>query len=187
LKQLLPDEERSLLLQLPKNPEAFLPLYQHYFPRVFGYVAYRVGSKQDAEDITADIFLRVIQSIGRFEYRGAGSFATWVYRIAHNAVQQFYRVQNRKQTVQIDDQLESAGQLLDELLLHKEQVARLNRALCLLTPRRQEIISLRFFAGLRNQEIAAILQLDERTVASHLCRALEDLKRHWQQEELTHE
>jgi RNA polymerase sigma factor (sigma-70 family) len=45
-----------------------------------------------------------------------------------------------------------------------------------LSPRRQEIIRLRFFAGLRNQEIAAVLGLDERTISAHLCRALEDLQ-----------
>ena len=54
-------------------------------------------------------------------------------------------------------------------------------------PRRREIVLLRFASGLRNQEIARVLNLDERTVASHLCRALEDLQQQYQREELADE
>ncbi len=186
---LSPDEERALISQLSKNPEAFQPLYDHYFPRVFAYVAYRVGSKQDAEDLTADIFLRVIEAITRFEYRGAGSFATWLFRIAHNAVQQFYRMLQRRGTLLLDDlpEIQSTELLPDEMFVRKEQFARLQSALTTLTPRRQEIITLRFFGGLRNQEIAAVLNLDERTIASHLSRGLEDLEHKYQEEEVAYE
>lgn len=181
---LSPDEERALISQLSKKPEAFQPLYDHYFPRVFAYVAYRVGSKPDAEDLTADIFLKIIEAIPRFEYRGAGSFATWLFRIAHNAVQQFYRTLHRRSTIPLDDlpEIQSADLLPDEMFARKEQFAHLQTALTSLTPRRQEIITLRFFGGLRNQEIAAVLNLDERTVASHLCRGLEDLEGQYQEE-----
>ncbi|HET7078316.1 MAG TPA: sigma-70 region 4 domain-containing protein, partial [Chloroflexia bacterium] len=53
--------------------------------------------------------------------------------------------------------------------------ADLHRLIATLSPRRREVITLKFFGGLQNREIAAVLGLDERTVASHLCRALEDL------------
>jgi RNA polymerase sigma-70 factor (ECF subfamily) len=177
-------EERAIIEHLPKSPEGFRVLYQHYFPRVFAYVAYRVGSKQEAEDITADIFLKIVEAIGRFEYRVEGSFATWVFRIAHNTVQQFYRVAHRRPTVLIDDlpEIRSHELLPDEMMLRKEQFAQLRIALDQLTPRRKEIITLRFFGGLKNHEIATILQLDERTIASHLCRGLEDLKRNYKEE-----
>lgn len=184
-----PDDERDLIEQLPQNPEGFRRLYRHYFPRVFAYVSYRVGAKQEAEDITAIIFMKVIQAIGGFEYRGSGSFAAWVFRIAHNEVLQFRRA--RREIVSLDDvpDIESAGLLPDEVFDRKEQFARLRAALGKLSPRRQEIITLRFFGGLRNQEIAAVLTLDERTVASHLCRGLEDLKRSmdYEGQEITHE
>lgn len=174
---------------MAQNPEAFQRLYQHYFPRVFAYVAYRVGTKQEAEDLTANIFMKVIESIAGFEYRGAGAFATWLFRIAHNEVQQFYRLLQRRTTILLDDlpEIESAEALPDEALVRKEQFARLREALSNLSPRRQEIIVLRFFGGLRNQEIAAVLALDERTVASHLYRGLEDLKHIYEGEEAAHE
>jgi RNA polymerase sigma-70 factor, ECF subfamily len=188
-KPLSPDRERDLVAQVSRNPEAFRPLYQHYYPRVFAYVAYRVGGKQEAEDLTATIFIKVIESIDRFEYRVQGAFATWLFRIAHNEVQQFYRTLYRRDIVPLDDlpDIESADLLPDEAFARKEQFARLREALSSLSPRRQEIITLRFFGGLRNNEIAAVLALDERTIASHLYRGLEDLKQFYQQEEAAHE
>lgn len=181
------DEERILIGQLSQNPEHFRRLYRHYFPRIFAYVAYRVHTKQEAEDVTATIFMKVVRAIRGFEYRGDGSFATWLFRIAHNEVRQFYR--SHRESISLDDlpDIASAGLLPDEAFARKEQFARLRDALDRLSPRRQEIITLRFFGGLRNQEIAAVLALDERTVASHLCRGLEDLKRSYTREEITHE
>jgi RNA polymerase sigma-70 factor (ECF subfamily) len=183
---LSPDEERDLILRLPDQPDGFRRLYRHYSPRVFNYVVYRVGSKQDAEDLTADIFLKVIEAIMRFEYRGVGSFATWVFRIAHNAVQDFYRAHLRYEPVDLDDlpEIQSHELLPEEMFARKEQFAHLRQALITLSPRRQEVITLRFFAGLRNHEIAEVLNLDEHAVASHLCRGLEDLAHKFQAEEL---
>jgi RNA polymerase sigma factor (sigma-70 family) len=64
-------------------------------------------------------------------------------------------------------------------LIRQERFDILRRMIDTLPPRRQEVITLRFFGGLRNQEIAAMLDLDERTVASHLARALSDLNRRY--------
>lgn len=188
-EHLTADEERALIGQVSKNPESFRRLYRHYFPRVFAYVSYRVGAKQEAEDITATIFMKVVQSLGGFEYRSAGSFAAWVFRIAHNEVLRFRRAHRAILSLEDLPDIESAGLLPDEVVARKEQFARLQAALNKLSPRRQEIITLRFFGGLRNQEISLVLALDERTVASHLCRGLEDLKRSMEHEpeEMTHE
>jgi RNA polymerase sigma-70 factor, ECF subfamily len=184
LNQLSPDEEHALIAQLKDTPDAIRRLYRHYFPRVYAYVAYRVSSRQDAEDLTSEIFLKVVESIDRFEYRGTGTFAAWVFRIAHNTVKQFYRVDEKWDITMLDalPDLPSADLLPDEALSRKERFARLKAIIATLAPRRREIVTLRFFGGLRNQDIASILGLDERTVASHLCRALEDLQQKYQQE-----
>lgn len=176
--------ERQLVEHARHDPRAFRLLYRRYFPHVYAYVAYRVGRVWDADDLTADIFLRVVESIAGFEYRGEGSFAAWLFRIAHNTVSQFYRQKRGVEAFSLDDlpDLQSDEPTPDETLLRKERFLRLRSQIEGLSPRRQEIVTLRFFAGLRNQEIAAVLELDERTVASHLCRAIEDLQRHYQDE-----
>lgn len=183
------EEEHALIAELPQNAEAFRRLYSAYFSRIFAYVAHRVGRRQDAEDITADVFMRVVEKINQFEYRGEGSFAAWLFRIAYNHVQQFYRQQNTQGIIAMDDlpDIQSRGLSPDEALMRKEQFSRLHAMIATLSPRRQEVLSLKFFGELRNQEIAEILGLDERTIASHLCRGLEDLQQKYQQKDICHE
>ena len=167
--------ERDLIEQSKHNPEAFRELYRLYFPRVYAYVAYRVGRVQDAEDVVAETFTRVVEGLRGFEYRGEGAFAAWVFRIAYSQINQFYRRQPPTQA--LDELPDAASEHLPDMVLQQqEQRERLAALIATLAPRRQEIVSLKFFGGLRNQEIAQVLGLNERTVASHLCRALDDLR-----------
>lgn len=158
--------------------EAFRTLYAHYFPRLYAYIAYRVGRVADAEDITADVFLRMVEALPRFEYRGAGSFAAWAFSIALRHVQNFYRTLHRKPLTLSLDEIPDIGDTrdADDELQRKERFRRLHLAIQGLSPRRQEIVTLRFFGGLKNREIAAILNLDERTIAAHVSRAMKDLQ-----------
>lgn len=176
-----PQRERALLQLAPGDPEAFRELYAFYFPKVYAYVAYRVQRKHDTEDLVSEIFLKVVEQIHLFEYRGENTFAAWIFRIAFNLVSQ-YRRQSARHPVSLDElpDLHSNGLLPDQAFLQKERFALLVRLIEALPPRRQEIITLRFFGGLRNQEIARILDLDERTVASHLSRGLNDLYQKYQ-------
>lgn len=176
-------EEQQLITQVQKSPEAFRQLYRAYFPRIFAYVAYRVGSKQDTEDLVADIFLAVLRNIASFDYRGSGSFAAWIFRIAQNHVSQFYRQQQGRQEIALDDMPPIAdGKLsIDGQIIIKERFQLLRKLIDTLTPRRQEIVRLRYFAGLRNQEIAQLIGIHEKSVASHLTRAIDDLQRLYQQ------
>lgn len=179
-----PQDEGALIRQAQQDGDAFRELYRHYFPRVYAYVAYRVGRINDVEDVTADIFVKVVEALGRFEYRGTGSFAAWLFRIAHNEVQQFYRRHRWQQrVVSLEDvpHLQVNSPIPEALIQQKEQFAHLYALISTLSPRRQEIITLRFFGELRNQDIALVLGLDERTVASHLCRGLDDLQEKFQQ------
>ena len=178
------DNLQSLIQQAQADPEQFRLLYRQYFPRVYAYVAYRVGRKQDTEDVVSEIFVNVIKAFPKFDYRGDGSFTAWLFRIAHNQVAQFYRQNHQQQTIPLDElpEIESRGLSPDGLVLQKERFAELRELINELSGRRQEVLTLRFFGGLRNQEIAEVLGLDERTVASHLSRAIQDLKKKAQAE-----
>jgi RNA polymerase sigma-70 factor (ECF subfamily) len=175
-----PEQERALVKKARRDSMAFRELYSHYFPRVYAYVSYRVGRVQDVEDLVADTFLRVVERLDEFQWRCDGSFAAWLFRIAHNLVSDFYRRGRGSEGAVLLEELlglESSHLLPADAVLQKEKFAYLRRLIGTLSPRRQEIITLKFFGGLRNKEIAALLGLDERTVASHLCRGLEDLHR----------
>jgi len=173
------EQKRLLIKQAHRQPHAFRELYQIFFPRVYAYVAYRVGRKQDAEDLVSETFLKVVKHIDDFEYQGEGSFSAWLFRIARNEVNSFFRRNHRNPDfVPVDElpDLTSSNILPNDVVLRKEQFAKLRRLIGTLPPRRQEMILFKFFGGMRNQEIAKILSLDERTVASHLSRALDDLQ-----------
>jgi RNA polymerase sigma-70 factor (ECF subfamily) len=178
--QLDPEQERALVKKARRDRAAFRELYNHYFPRVYAYVSYRVGRVQDVEDLVADTFLRVVEGLDGFRWRGERSFAAWLFCIAHNLVSDFYRRgRGSEESVPLEElpELEASILLPADAVSQKEKFAYLRRLIGTLSPRRQEVITLRFFGGLHNQEIAALLELDERTVASHLCRGLRDLHR----------
>lgn len=172
-----PDDERRWVARAIDDPAAFTRLYSHYFPRLYAYARYRVASEQEAEEVVAETFLKVVEALDRFQWRHAQSFAAWLFRIAHHLLIDRARQARRVQSAPLADlpHLVSRELLPDEAAVRAEEFAHLHRLLGTLSPRRQEIITLRFFAGLRNHEIAHVLAIDERTVAAHLCRGLDEL------------
>lgn len=180
-----PDSEQVLVNQAADDPEAFRALYDLYIERVYGYVAARVDDRKDAEDIVSNVFLSVVRGLGQIRNQHNTSFAAWLFTIARNAVNDFYR-RNNKAVLSLEALQETHADddsPLDVLISQHETAHELRRLIADLPERRREIILLKFFSGLRNQEIASVLGLDERTVASHLSRALKDLYQRYQESE----
>jgi RNA polymerase sigma-70 factor, ECF subfamily len=179
------DCEQTWVEKAREDSRALEHLYNLYFPRIYAYVYARLGSVQDCEDVVADTFLKAVTGIKQFRWRHEGSFAAWLFRIAHNAVTDYRRrARARGDPLPLNSLLEihSGTTLPEDVALQKERFARLHRLIAALSPRRQEVITLRFLGELSNIEIAAVLELDERTVASHLCRGLRDLHERWLEE-----
>jgi RNA polymerase sigma-70 factor (ECF subfamily) len=185
---MIPEQEAATIHRAQADPGVFVELYDHYFPRIHAYVNYRVNDPQDAEDIISDVFLSAMRGIQRFKPTHGNSFAAWLFRIAHNRIIDHYRRHDRNE-VSLDPKtstteaisllgapLTSRSPHPEEALTQQETFEQMRALLATLSPRRQEVITLRFFGGLRNQEIAVILGLDERTIASHLSRGLQDLR-----------
>jgi RNA polymerase sigma-70 factor (ECF subfamily) len=186
-----PDEERAYIRQARADPRAFVHLYDRYFPRIHAYVRYRVRGQQDAEDIIAEVFLKAMRGIGSFRWRHENSFAAWLFRIAHNLIVDYYRRREQVETLETafnpgvsasDSGSRSVAASIgctlrpEEALTRQETFQQMRSLIETLSPRRREVITLRFFGGLRNKEIADVLNLDERTIASHLSRGLRDLR-----------
>jgi RNA polymerase sigma-70 factor (ECF subfamily) len=172
----LPDtsiEKKWVLPAQNGDRAAFRQLYRHFLPKIYGYIASRVGGKQEAEDLTSTVFLKVVEHFDRFKNRGEGSFAAWIFTIARNELKQFYR-RSRPETPLSNEISHSPN--IEGDLQDMERFQQVRAALGRLSDRRAEVVRLRFFGGLRNKEIAALLKLNERTVAAHVSRALEDLR-----------
>ena len=172
------ESEQALIQRARSDPEAFRTIFRTMHPRVFAYIAYRVGRAEDAEDITAEVFMRVVNGLGRFDYRGDGSFTAWLFQIAHREVARFFSRRRTDADIPLDELPDIAGYdpTPEQALVRKERFAAVRAALAELPPRRAEVLTLKFYGELRNKEIAAVLGLDERTVASNLSRALDQLE-----------
>ena len=153
-------------------------LYDRLFPKVFAYVAFRIGREQDAEDLVAETFLRAAQGIAGFKRRQAGSLDAWLFRIAHNLVINYYRLHSWKSPIPLEDLANIEGDAVspDEAALRRERFTHLRQLIGGLAPRQQEVITLKFFGELRNLEIAKVLRIHEKTVAAYLCRALDQMR-----------
>ena len=89
------EAERSLIAAARSDPSRFAELYENYFERVYAYVLRRVASRQEAEDVTSDVFHQALANIGKFEWRGA-PFSAWLLRMAANATADTWRKRVRE-------------------------------------------------------------------------------------------
>ena len=152
-------------------------MLDRYFERVYRYVAQRVGTRQDAEDVTSVVFVEAMESLDHYHERG--SFAGWLFTIARRKVADHYRRSGAETSLEMVDRdalvseagVPEARAALDERLCH------LDRALRSLAPEKQEILALRFFAGLRYREIASILGKGESAAKMMVYRALDTLRK----------
>ena len=155
---------------------AFESLYNDLFPGLYGYIRARIANTQDAEDIVSDVILTMIRKLEDFHWQHNGSFPAWVFRIARNKLTDFYRAKGEA-TLDIDDiALADFSPAPEHLVLQKSEAVSLSRQIKKLSPRKQEVLALRYFGGLRNKEIAEILNVNERTVSSYLKRALTEMQ-----------
>ena len=137
--------------------DSLATLYDHYFPRVYHYILARIGNSAEAEDITEDIFVRMLGAIGRFEWKQA-PFAAWLFRIARNQlVSHFRRNGSHRTEGQISDSIVDTTPdpfTQVEIKLAFDEVFQASYGL----PNAQrEVIWLRFAAGLSVCDTARVL------------------------------
>ncbi len=170
-------EKRLLEQARAFDEEALAKLYDQYAPRIYAYLYRRVQDAQLAEDLTGEVFLRVLQAI-RSERFWHTSFRAWLYRIAHNLVVDHYRKQPPG-VVALDeqpiasDESEDVEAMLAERLSHQ----RLQEALRCLTPDQQQVIALRFGERMTAREVAEVMGKSVGAVEALQHRALASLRR----------
>lgn len=169
--------ERALVAQAVAEPAAFAAIYDHYFPRVYNYARYRVGDAQTADDLTAQVFERVLAKIG--EYRPERRpFAAWLFAIARNAMNDHLRAQRRQPWLSLEAVRDraSATPSPEVIVERDESRSELLEAVARLSERERELIALKFAAGLTNRTIADLTGLSEGNVGVVLYRAMRRLR-----------
>ena len=157
--------------------EAFGELYQENIQRIYNYIYYRTGNRSDAEDLTARVFQRALRHIQTYK-KTEVPFSAWLYRIAHNLVANFYRDNNRKREVPIEEQEFNLPQPehLETTLIKNEEVESILKVIRQLPSDRQLVIILKFVEDMSNLDIARILGRSEGAIKSLYHRTLSDLR-----------
>lgn len=176
-------DEIACILAAQADPPAFGPLYDRYLPRVYRYVRARVADTDEAADLTQEIFLRALSALPSYQMQGV-PFAAWLFRIARNAVTDAHR---RRRPVWSIHTLFGWTPPAEEgdpehAILHEEALRRLRALVVRLDGAKQELLALRFAAGLTAPEIALVTGRSAAAVKKQLTRTITQLKEHYHAE-----
>ncbi len=168
-------QELDWINKAKADPSHFAPLYKKYFSPIYRYVYQRMDDLDLANDVTSQIFIKALQNIHKYEFRGV-PFSSWLYRIAKSELNQAFRDNLAIQTVNIDTQ--KISQFIDDFEEDEleENKTKLKKALTALKPEELQLIELRFFEKRSFKEIGEILEMTENNAKVKSFRILEKLK-----------
>jgi RNA polymerase sigma-70 factor, ECF subfamily len=166
-------DERLLIAAGQKDPARFTELYEQNFERIYAFVARRLRNRDDAEDVTSEVFRDALANIGKFEWRGA-PFAAWLYRIATNAIADRWQRSAKEQGTAL-----AADPPDDSTRANPEEIesrARLFRLVATLPGDQRRVIEMRFAEGKSIAEIAREISRTDGAVKQLQFRAIQNLR-----------
>ncbi|MBZ9607447.1 sigma-70 family RNA polymerase sigma factor [Clostridium estertheticum] len=168
--------------------EEIAHIFEIYYKRVYNYMYYRVNSIETSEDLTSQVFEKIMFKIDMYS-KHKSPFEVWMFAIARNIVNDYFRSLKKHKLFSIDriKDLVSKRKTPEEIILSAESNSELSKALKMLNERDRNIVSLKFGANLKNQEIAQILDITESNVGVILYRTMKKLKKKIEEERKRYE
>ncbi len=173
-------EEKKNIKELVRKakegfPNAFAEIYDCYFPQIYRFIFLKVNNREEAEDLSQQVFVKAWGSIQNFKEKGF-PFSSWLYRIARNLVIDFYRT--NKQSVELDENIlvKDSSLDIDNKLFVSFVGKEISKAFGFLTEEQKEIIILRFVQELSYREIARIMDKNQPALRILQYRAVNKLK-----------
>jgi len=169
---------RALVDRAQKGDRSALEeLYLIHFDRIYSYLHMTVSNRHDAEDLTTQTFVKMLESIGRFRWQSA-PFSAWLFRIAHNLSMDHFRARRRWQPE--EEVPEPVGS--EEPSAEAEAMQSIGRQSMLelidtLSPEQQQVLTLKFVFNFPNADVAKILDKTEGAIKSLQHRALASLQK----------
>jgi RNA polymerase sigma-70 factor, ECF subfamily len=157
---------------------AFARLYQSYLDAVFNFCLFQTGETATAEDLTAEAFARAWAARARYR-REQGEFAAWLFTIARRVVIDWQRRRTRHPTIPLDARTPDAGDLPEVQAERNGHHERLRQLVQALSAGEQELIALKFGAGMTNREIARVLGRSETAIGTAVHQAMRKLRAEW--------
>src|SRR6059058_4495927 len=169
---------RALVERAQKGDRSALEeLYLIHFDRIYSYLHVSVGNRHDAEDLTTQTFLKMLEKIGSFKWQSA-PFSAWLFRIAHNLAMDHFRARRRwqpeEEVPEPPGEEEPSAELAAMKTIGRESMLKLIERL---SPEQQQVLTLKFVFNLPNAEVAAILDKTEGAIKSLQHRALVSLQK----------
>jgi RNA polymerase sigma-70 factor, ECF subfamily len=171
------DLRRLVELAQDGDRDALEALYLIHFDRIYSYLHMSVGNRHDAEDLTTQTFLKMLEAIGRFRWRSA-PFSAWLFRIAHNLAMDHFRANRRWQPEEeVPEPEDSAESSAEEQALSSIGRRSMLELIENLSLDQQQVLMLKFVFNFSNREAATILEKTEGAVKSLQHRALASLQK----------
>jgi RNA polymerase sigma-70 factor (ECF subfamily) len=158
------------------DAEAFGRIFDEFHGAIFRFVASRVGSPSDAEDLTQIVFVKAIEALPRYEARGV-PFGGWLFRLARNTTIDYLRTHREHTDLADITSRATEDRGPESITILRTDLDAVAGALGKLTPDQREVISLRFFAGLSPKEVGELMGRHEGTIRGLQFRAIEALRR----------
>jgi len=170
--------DEAALVQRAKalDSEAWAAIYLHHYRKIHAYLCHRVGNPDVAEDMASSVFLRAVEQIHTFDYRGI-PLTTWLYRIAHNLAVDYVRRVSRVKWEPLEDSIADNGASPERAAEISLDVSELREAMKDLTEDQRQVITLKFFLDLSDAEVAKVIDKREGAVRALQHRALVSLRR----------
>lgn len=150
-------------------------LYERYRVGIFRYLYYRTGDLQVAEDLTSEVFLRMLRSIDKYQPTGV-SFDAWLFQIARNVAIDHYRKSRHRQHLPLNDELVAKGERVERSVEYELISEDLAEALAQLNETQRDVIVMRFVVGMRISQVALMLHKSEDAIKGLQRRGLMALR-----------
>jgi RNA polymerase sigma-70 factor, ECF subfamily len=155
------------------DPQAFGQLYDHYAPSIYRYLLSRLGAVDEAQDVTSQTFLTAFETFPRYQHRGY--FSAWLFSIARSKyVDHLRKARGRPDRLEEEHPANSPDPLLH--VIETERASELKQCIRQLAEGEQELLRLRFVAGLSFAEVASVLKKREDAVKKSVYRLLARLQ-----------
>lgn len=174
-------EEQELLAKKDElSEEDYAVIFEAYHDKIYYFINSRIRKREDAEDLTSLVFEKVLKKLKDFKWQGV-TITTWIYRIARNAVIDFYRKNNERakdsSIEEIGNFIESEEKHIESILVDGEEELRLYKALRNFGESDQYLIYYKFFEEMSNQDISKLIGMSETNVGTRLHRLRNKLKK----------
>lgn len=170
------EAEKKIILKAKKDIKSFDIIYRKYYPKINNFVFHRVNGEAEKNDIISNVFFKAMKRLPLYRFKDSRNcaFSSWLFKIAVNEINQYYR--NIKREERIKNNLKNNPQPVSQTLseidfdIVKEKMRNLSLY-------EQHLISLRFFEKMKNKEIAQILGKKEGTIKVQVHRTINKLRK----------